>query len=71
MERVGVADSQNLVRAAQRALASQGFNPGPADGRLGHRTHEAIADFQKAHNLPVSGTLDDASLKALNLGASR
>lgn len=43
------------LRLIQDALRSQGYNPGPADGRLGPRTHEAIRRFQGDHGIAVTG----------------
>jgi len=42
------------VREAQRQLADLGYNPGPADGRVGERTLTAMA-FQNDHGLTVTG----------------
>lgn len=43
------------VREAQRQLADLGYNPGPADGRVGVRTLTAIKAFQNDHGLSVTG----------------
>jgi peptidoglycan hydrolase-like protein with peptidoglycan-binding domain len=43
------------VREIQRALVAAGFDPGPADGRLGPRTKVAIHDFQQANGLEPDG----------------
>src|SRR5262249_14207963 len=60
--RVAEADT----RAAQEALKTQGFDPGPIDGRMGPRTRAAISDYQRRENLPVTGTLDTATMAKLN-----
>ena len=44
-----------VVRAVQQQLARLGFDPGPADGRLGGRTAQAIEDYQSARGLPAEG----------------
>jgi lipoprotein-anchoring transpeptidase ErfK/SrfK len=43
------------VREAQRQLADLGYNPGPADGRVGEGTLTAIKTFQNDHGLTVTG----------------
>jgi peptidoglycan hydrolase-like protein with peptidoglycan-binding domain len=40
------------VRVAQEQLATRGYNPGNADGRLGPRTREALARFRADNGLP-------------------
>ncbi len=54
------------VRDAQQQLASQGYDPGPADGKLGPKTQEQIRKFQQDHNLQASGQLDDQTMAALS-----
>ncbi len=57
------ADPQ--VRAAQEALRGLGYDPGPADGLVGGRTRRAIEIFQGTNALPVTGTLDSATVARL------
>ena len=59
------------TRAAQEALKTQGHDPGPIDGRMGPRTRAAINDYQTKNNLPVTGTLDEATMTKLNVRSSR
>jgi peptidoglycan hydrolase-like protein with peptidoglycan-binding domain len=66
-DRMAMADT----RAAQEALKTQGFDPGPIDGRMGPRTRAAINDYQTKNNLPVTGMLDDATMAKLNVRSSR
>ena len=49
----------------QRALTSQGFNPGPVDGIFGRLTSGAIKDFQNRNGLPATGTPDDATVQQI------
>ena len=65
--RVAMTDT----RAAQEALKTQGFDPGPIDGQMGPRTRAAISDYQRRENLPVTGMLDDATMAKLNVRSSR
>jgi peptidoglycan hydrolase-like protein with peptidoglycan-binding domain len=66
-DRVAMTDT----RAAQEALKTQGFDPGPVDGRMGPRTRAAISDYQRRENLPVTGMLDSATMAKLNVRSSR
>jgi len=66
-DRVAMTDT----RAAQEALKTQGFDPGPIDGYMGPRTRAAISDYQRRENLPVTGMLDDATMAKLNVRSSR
>jgi peptidoglycan hydrolase-like protein with peptidoglycan-binding domain len=65
--RVAMSDT----RAAQEALMTQGFDPGPIDGRMGPRTRAAVSDYQRKNDLPVTGMLDDATMSKLNVRSSR
>lgn len=47
-----------LVTAVQKELAALGFFEGPADGIAGHRTHEAVAAYQRKNNLAETGKPD-------------
>ena len=53
------------VRRVQESLKNQGQNPGPIDGILGSRTHQAIRQFQKENGLQQTGTLDETTLEKL------
>lgn len=53
------------VAAAQRALARQGHDPGPVDGRMGPRTRAALRAFQTERGLAPHGQLDEATFKRL------
>ena len=45
----------SAVRVLQRRLARRGFDPGPIDGRYGPHTMRAVARFQQAHHLTMTG----------------
>lgn len=53
------------IKKAQLALTQAGYNVGAADGMLGARTNSAIKKFQADNNLPETGSLDEATLSAL------
>lgn len=61
------AATSDQTRAAQQALTSLGYDPGPADGAAGRRTRQALRKFQRQISLPATGRLDDATLAALNI----
>ena len=52
-------DKPRPVMQLQVVLDRLGFTPGVVDGREGSSTRNAIAGFQEAQGLPVTGTLDD------------
>lgn len=60
-----VAIGRDGLRAVQGALAARGYSPGPADGLMGPRTRDAIAAFEQARGLPVTGQPTAALLSAL------
>jgi peptidoglycan hydrolase-like protein with peptidoglycan-binding domain len=67
----GYAEGYNPVtQQAQTNLTAQGFNPGPLDGVFGTNTSTAIKAFQTQASLPISGSLDEATLQKLNIGVS-
>jgi peptidoglycan hydrolase-like protein with peptidoglycan-binding domain len=49
------ASGSSAVRVLQRRLARHGFDPGPIDGRYGPLTMRAVARFQHAHHLAITG----------------
>jgi len=53
------------IRSAQQRLSELGFNPGPIDGLMGARTHQALTAFQNQRGLPATGELDTRTLRAL------
>jgi lipoprotein-anchoring transpeptidase ErfK/SrfK len=64
----GPAPVINEVLAAQVALDRAGFSPGEIDGRSGQNLQRALTAFQKEHQLPTTGQLDDATWKQLTDG---
>lgn len=59
-----------LIRKIQQLLKSEGFNPGPVDGLFGPRTKVALIAYQLKRRLPVTGTLDEGTLKAFGLSGN-
>jgi peptidoglycan hydrolase-like protein with peptidoglycan-binding domain len=62
----GATKHQNVM-AAQQALKDKGHDPGMIDGKMGRRTRAALADYQKAEGLKVTGRLDDDTRTKLGI----
>ena len=54
-----------FVIHAEVLLARARFSPGVVDGQFGSNFKHAVAAYQLARNLPVSGTVDDRTWQAL------
>ena len=67
MPRASASDHDN-IKKVQQTLRDKGFDPGPIDGRMGSQTREAISQYQKSENLPVTGHLDGATAGKLGMG---
>ena len=57
------------ILAAQTALNRRAISSGSLDGMMGSQTRAALRVFQQRENLPVTGSLDSASLAKLTLDA--
>jgi peptidoglycan hydrolase-like protein with peptidoglycan-binding domain len=55
------------VREAQRALRDLGYDPGPVDGIVGPRTRQALARYQRAEKITVTGRLDAETMVRLDI----
>lgn len=60
----GVA-AANPLRDAQISLSRMGYHPGPADGVMGHKTREALKQFQRDNHLPITGQTDPQTMDLL------
>jgi peptidoglycan hydrolase-like protein with peptidoglycan-binding domain len=49
----------------QAQLSFLGFDPGPADGRYGPLTTDAVTRFQEAHGLPADGVVGPLTAESL------
>ena len=56
-----------FVREAQRALRDLGYPPGPVDGVVGRRTKAALAKYQRAERIQVTGRLDSETMVRLDI----
>jgi hypothetical protein len=61
------SNSESIAADVQQGLASRGYYDGQIDGIVGDGTREAIADFQKDNNLPITGYITKSLLNALGL----
>jgi peptidoglycan hydrolase-like protein with peptidoglycan-binding domain len=59
------AGAGNSIAFAQQQLKAKGYDPGPADGKLGRRTVTAIKDFQSDRGLAPDGQLSEKLLDLL------
>jgi hypothetical protein len=57
----------SFERAGQEELAALGYYHGPADGTIGPETQGAIRWFQSVAKLPITGRIDSALLRALQI----
>ena len=55
------------VEATQEELAQQGYYNGPVDGVFGPTTRDAVAKYQTAKQLNVTGSLSPDTLQSLGL----
>lgn len=64
-QRVSALDPK--VRAVQLNLADEGLYKGPIDGVYSRSTRDAVARYQAANKLPVTGKITVQTLKSLGL----
>jgi len=63
----GVPTADPTVEATQEQLAQQGYYNGPVDGVFGPTTRDAVAKYQIANQLNVTGSLSPDTLQSLGL----
>jgi len=66
MSSAAVAAPDQRVLGAQVLLDRLGFGPGVIDGAGGSNFARALKGYQEANGLPVSGELDDATVKSFD-----
>jgi len=55
------------IADVQKKLHEHGFDAGPVNGDFSSKTQAALAQFQLAYGIPVSGMLDSETLRALDV----
>ncbi|MGD0223760.1 MAG: peptidoglycan-binding domain-containing protein [Terriglobia bacterium] len=65
--RASAADRDN-IKKVQQTLRDKGFDPGPIDGVMGSQTRNALSQYQKSENLPVTGHVDAETAGKLGVG---
>jgi peptidoglycan hydrolase-like protein with peptidoglycan-binding domain len=63
---------QNLItkdnlKLLQERLQAEGVYAGPVDGEMNAQTEAALRQYQQKQGLPVSGTVDEETLRQLQL----
>jgi putative chitinase len=66
-----IGSTGEAVKKVQRLLHALGYSTGPDDGIYGAQTSRAVVNFQKEHNLGVTGTVDAATLAAMEAAANK
>lgn len=66
-EKPAVSHRQDITKV-QESLRDKGYYHGQVDGVVGPQTREAIRQYQKSENLPVSGRLDGETAGKLGVG---
>jgi hypothetical protein len=61
------ADLTPTIIAVQKGLTQLGYYHNDVDGLIGPQTERAIRWFQSVEKLPVTGQIDDPTLKALQI----
>jgi hypothetical protein len=56
-----------VVVNVQEALQDQGYYRGDVDGQLGAQTRDALAAYQRDHELEVSAAIDEPTVQSLGL----
>ncbi len=54
-----------MVRMTQALLSKAGYDAGPADGKMGSKTRNAIMEFQKANGMNADGAISAELMDAL------
>ncbi len=62
------ASNRHDIKKVQESLRDKGYYHADVDGALGPQTREAIRQYQKSENLPVTGRLDGETAGKLGVG---
>jgi hypothetical protein len=58
-----------VVVNVQEVLQDQGYYTGDVDGQLGTRTRDALASYQRDHQLEVTAAIDEPTVQSLGLAS--
>lgn len=58
-------DMKKAIRNIQLILQKNGYDTGSADGLMGNKTRQAIAEFQKSNGMKPTGEVDQQLVEAL------
>jgi hypothetical protein len=58
---------RDTVAKVQQTLRAEGYDPGPANGKLGPRTEQAVKQAQKDRELEPTGRLERRTIAALGI----
>jgi membrane-bound lytic murein transglycosylase B len=58
------------IQLVQERLKAEGFDPGPVNGVLTPQTETAIRHYQENKGIPVSGALDEATLREMQISGT-
>ncbi|MDA9008427.1 peptidoglycan-binding protein [Alphaproteobacteria bacterium] len=61
---------KSSVRELQRLLTKEGYKPGPVDGVMGNKTRNAIREFQRDNDLPITGQANEDVMLELTGGTT-
>jgi peptidoglycan hydrolase-like protein with peptidoglycan-binding domain len=59
--------TKDQIQQVQERLMAKGVDPGPIDGVMNPRTEAALRQYQEKYGLPVSGAVDEATLRRLQI----
>lgn len=59
--------SRETAREVQQALNNQGYSAGPADGKWGSKSTQALKKFQQAKGMEPTGQISEEVLLALGI----
>jgi peptidoglycan hydrolase-like protein with peptidoglycan-binding domain len=59
--------TKDTLKLAQARLTAEGVYASPVDGEVNAQTEAALRAYQQKQGLPVSGAVDEATLKQLQI----
>lgn len=57
----------NILQQVQKRLSELGYQPGPIDGLMGHKTSHAIRQYQQDNGLTPTGNVDSETTRLLDI----